>query len=57
MASGRRVVLVFDDVVQRPLGSYPTLSLLEVFQSYVFRMSSVPNGARKVDIALGSSSS
>jgi len=57
MASGGRVGFVLDEVVRRPLGSYPSLSRLEVFQSYVFRPSSVPNGARKVDIALDRSSS
>lgn len=50
MASRGSIVFVVDDVIQRPLGSYPGLDLTEVVRGYAFRSSSVPESQRYLGV-------
>jgi hypothetical protein len=57
MASGRRIVFVFDDIIQRPLGTYGHLGLLKVLRGYVLGLGDLPKRPGYVAIELRRGSS
>src|SRR6266436_4945003 len=57
MASGGRIVFVFDNVIQRPLGTYGHMGLLEIFRGYLLGLGGLPKRPGYVDIELRRGSS
>ena len=57
MASGGRIVLVFDDIIERPLGTYGPMRLPEVFRGYLLGLGSLSKrpGYVAVELRRGSS--
>src|SRR6267154_2219998 len=52
MASGGRIVFIFDDIVQRPLGTYGHMGLSKVFWGYVLGLGGLPErvGYASIDL-------
>jgi hypothetical protein len=54
MASGGRIVFVFDDIIQRPLGTYGHMGFPEVFRGYLLGLGGLPKRPGYVAIELSS---
>jgi hypothetical protein len=57
MANGGRIVFVFDDIIERPLGTYGHLGLLKVFWVYLLGLGGLPKRPGYVAIELRRGSS
>src|SRR6266852_5541317 len=57
MASGGRIVFVFDDIIQRPLGTYGRMGLLKVSWGYLLGLGGLPKRLGYITIELRRGSS